>query len=170
MGTSWILSNAKLHHSVVEWAKLGVVQPCPSNSSCLRSVRDLPQDSWGKVHNEGHIGMHQLSGSLHFITIDVTAGFFQLLLKPNSRLYTSFTVSGKGLNKDTNGSLRAPTIFQRLMEKMVQYVSNTLVYIDDLLLHSGQHPSHLKQLNRVLSCLAQHGIKMNLSRGIFGSL
>ena len=36
------------------------------------------------------------SGSLLFMTIDFTAGFWQMLLKPKSRPYTAFTVPGKG--------------------------------------------------------------------------
>ena len=44
-----------------------------------------------------------------------------------------------------------------------------IVYIDDLLLHSENHPSHLKLLDQVLRRLVQNGIKMNLGKCVFGS-
>jgi hypothetical protein len=55
------------------------------------------------------------------------------------------------------------------MEKVVQGIQNVLVYIDDLLLHSGHHPEHLKLLDEVLFRLVHNGIKMNLKKCIFGS-
>jgi hypothetical protein len=55
------------------------------------------------------------------------------------------------------------------MEKVVQGIQNVLVYIDDLLLHSGRHPEHLKLLDDVLFRLVHNGIKMNLKKCIFGS-
>jgi hypothetical protein len=67
------------------------------------------------------------------------------------------------------GLLGAPASFQRLMEKVVQGIQNVLVYIDDLLLHSGRHPEHLKLLDDVLFRLVHNGIKMNLKKCIFGS-
>ena len=46
---------------------------------------------------------------------------------------------------------------------------NVIVYIDDLLLHSENHPLHLELLNQVLRRLVQNGIKMNLEKCAFGS-
>ena len=48
-------------------------------------------------------------------------------------------------------------------------ISNVIVYIDDLLLHSENHNSHLDLLDKVLSRLVQNGIKMNLEKCVFGS-
>jgi hypothetical protein len=55
------------------------------------------------------------------------------------------------------------------MEKVLQGIQNVLVYIDDLLLHSGHHPEHLKLLDEVLFRLVHNWIKMNLKKCIFGS-
>jgi len=37
------------------------------------------------------------------------------------------------------------------METMVNGISNVIVYIDDLLVHSANHEEHLVMLNKVLS-------------------
>ena len=55
------------------------------------------------------------------------------------------------------------------METVVQGISNVIVYIHDLLLHSVNHHSHLGLLDQVLRLLVQNGIKMNVEKCVFGS-
>ncbi len=55
------------------------------------------------------------------------------------------------------------------MKIVVNGISNVIVYIDDLLVHSGAHEEHLITLNQVLERLVQHNIKINLQKCIFGS-
>jgi transposase InsO family protein len=180
----------ELHKSVAEWLKLGVVQPCRSKYNSplfcvakknggLRIVQDFRalnaktlEDKYSMKDIAECINEIGQSGSSLFTTIDLTAGFWQMLLEPKSRPYTAFTVPGKGQFQWVTtpmGLLGAPASFQRLMEKVVQGIQNVLVYIDDLLLHSGQHPEHLKLLDDVLFRLVHNGIKMNLKKCIFGS-
>jgi hypothetical protein len=47
------------------------------------------------------IGKISRSGSTIFTTIDLTAGFWQMILHPRARHYTAFTVPGMG---NSNGS------------------------------------------------------------------
>jgi hypothetical protein len=117
----------------------------------------------------GEIGR---SGSTIFSTIDLTSGFWQMLLQPKSRPYTAFTISGLGqfqLVTTPLGLLGSPASFQRLMETVVAGLSNIIVYIDDLLLHSSQHPDHIRQLDVLLTRLISHVIKINLEKCVFGS-
>jgi hypothetical protein len=67
------------------------------------------------------------------------------------------------------GLLGCPASFQRLMETVVHNISNVIVYIDDLLVHSASHKEHLATLGKVLQRLVQHNIKINLQKCIFGS-
>ncbi len=55
------------------------------------------------------------------------------------------------------------------METVVNGISNVIVYIDDLLVHSATHEEHIVSLNQVLEQLIQHNIKINLQKCIFGS-
>jgi hypothetical protein len=67
------------------------------------------------------------------------------------------------------GLLGSPASFQRLMETIVAGLSNIIVYINNLLLHSSQHPDHIRQLDVLLARLISHGIKINLEKCVFGS-
>ena len=180
----------EVEQNVAEWLKLGVVQPCRSKfnsplfcvmkkNGSLRLVQDFPalnakslEDKYSLKDVQECIDEIGQSGSTLFTTIDLTAGFWQMILHPKARQYTAFTVPGKGQFQWVTtpmGLLGAPASFQRLMEKVVEDIQNTQVYIDDLLCHSAEHPEHLDLLDQVLARLSRHGIKMNLNKCVFGS-
>lgn len=48
------------------------------------------------------------------------------------------------------------------METVVRGISNVIVYIDNLLVHSSDHEEHLKLLDQTLIRLEQNGIRINL--------
>jgi hypothetical protein len=117
----------------------------------------------------GEIGR---SGSTIFSTIDLTAGFWQMILHPRAHPYTAFTVPGMGQFQwvtSPMGLLGCPASFQRLMETVVHNISNVIVYIDNLLVHSASHDEHLATLSKVLQRLVTHNIKINLQKCVFGS-
>jgi hypothetical protein len=118
------------------------------------------------------IGKIGRSGSTIFSTIDLTAGFWQMILHPRARPYTAFPVPGMGQFQwvtSPMGLLACPASFQCLMETVVNGISIVIVYIDDLLVHSATHEEHLATLGQVLKHLIQHKIKINLQKCIFGS-
>jgi hypothetical protein len=118
------------------------------------------------------IGEISRSGSTIFNTINCTAGFWQMIMHPRARPYTTFTMPSMGqLQWVTSpmGLLGCPVSFQHLMETFVNGISNIIVYIDDLLVHSATHKEHLGTLSQVLRQLVQHNIKINLQKCIFGT-
>ena len=173
----------EVERHVAEWLKLGVVEPTRSkyNSPLFVVMKKnggvrLVQD-FRALNAASHIDKYSMrdvnecisevgrSGSTIFTTIDLTAGFWQMVLHPRSRPYTSFSIPGKGQFQwvcSPQGTLGSPASFQRLMETVVKGIANVLVYIDDLLLHSENHHSHIDLLDQVLRRLVQNGIKMNL--------
>lgn len=175
---------------VAEWLKLGVVQPARSKFNSpifvvakknggLRLVQDFRAlnaqthtDKYSMKDVSECIGEIGRSGSTIFSTIDLTSGFWQMLLQPKSRHYTAFTISGLGQFEwitTPMGLLGSPASFQRLMETVVAGLTNIIVYIDDLLAHSCNHEDHLHQIDALLQRLIQHGIKINLEKCVFGS-
>ena len=81
-------------------------------------------------------------GSTLFTMVNLMAGFWQMILQSKARQYTPFAVPGKGQFQWVTtpmGLLGAPGSFQRLMEKVVEDIHKTQVYIDDLLCHSADH-------------------------------
>ncbi len=175
---------------VLEWLKLGIIQPARSrynspifavmkkdgNVRLVQDFRALNNESFTDKYSMkdvseciGEIGK---SGSTIFSTIDLTAGFWQMILHLRARPYTAFTVPGMGQFQwvtSPMGLLGCPASFQRLMETVVHNISNVIVYIDDLLVHSASHEEHLATLNEVLQRLVTHNIKINLQKCVFGS-
>jgi hypothetical protein len=105
------------------------------------------------------------SGSGIFTTINLTTGFWQIILHPKSCPYTAFMVPGQGQYQwvtSPMGLLRFPASFQRLMETIVKGVPNLLVYIDDLLF------THTLMLNIyaywINSCVCLQGMKITLEK------
>ena len=119
--------------------------------------------------------MHRGNRSIRqhdFQYFDLTAGFWQMILHPRARPYTAFTVPGMGQFQwvtSPMGLLGCPASFQRLMETVVNGLTNVIVYIDDLLVHSATHTEHITALDQVLQRLVQHNIKINLQKCFFGS-
>jgi hypothetical protein len=93
-------------------------------------------------------------GSSIFSTIDLTSGLWQMMLNPECRKYTAFTLPGLEQfewNTSPMGLLGVPGSFQRLMEIVIHNLTNILAYIDDLLVHTKDHNKHLEILDQFLS-------------------
>ena len=55
------------------------------------------------------------------------------------------------------------------MEGVLRDISNILVYIDDLRVHTDTHERHLEILDQVLARLHKNHLKINLEKGVFGN-
>ena len=66
------------------------------------------------------------------------------------------------------GLRNAAQAFQRFMDQVLHAISNTYVYIDDILIASTTSEEHLRDLNSVFERLASHGIVINPSKCILG--
>ena len=112
------------------------------------------------------------AGSSIFSMIDLTSGFWQMMLSPECRKYTAFTIPGVSQfewNALPMGLLGAPRSFQRLMEMVIHNLSNILAYIDDILVHTKDHGKHLEILDELFTRYRKHGLKINLSKSFFGA-
>ena len=175
---------------VKEWLKMGVVQPTRSKYNSpifvvskkdggLRIVQDLRklnaqthEDKYSMKDISECIGEIGRSNSIYYSTIDLTSGFWQMMLEPHCREYTAFTVPGMGQYEWVSAPMGLhgmPASFQRLMEAVMQGIPNVLVYIDDLLIHSKTHEEHLETLNLVFTRMRAHNLKINLPKSFFGA-
>ena len=178
-----------IEKQVAEWLKLGIVQPTRSRYNSpifvvtkkdggIRLVQDFRAlnaqtyiDKYSMRDVQDCIDEIGRAGSTVFSTIDLTSGFWQMLLHPKSRPLTAFTVTGMGQFEFVTspmGLLGCPASFQRLMEAVTEGLRNIIVYIDDLFVHSHTHSEHRQQLEDLFTRLAQHNLKINLKKCFFG--
>jgi len=104
----------EVENHVLEWLKLGVIQPARSKFNSplfivtkkdggVRIVQDFRAlnaksvtDKYSMKDINECIGEIGRAGSTLFSTLDLTSGFWQMVLHPRSRPYTAFTVPGMG--------------------------------------------------------------------------
>jgi hypothetical protein len=180
-----------IEQSLDKWLKLGVVRQSNSlyNSPIfcvpkkqgqgLRIVPDFRQlnqhshiDKYTMKEINECIGDISRANSSIFTTLDLTLGFWQMKLEPESQSLTAFTIPSRGQFHWINspiGVLGCPASFQKLMEQVLRGLQNILIYIDNMLIHTDTHEKHLEALEQVLMRLHQHHLKINLDKCLFGN-
>ena len=111
-------------------------------------------------------GLHQLIDSVAskkiFSVIDLSNGFFNQLLEPESQDYTAFSVQGLGqfcYTRSAQGLVNSSAAFQRMLDYVIQGLSNTYAYIDDVIIASDSHEEHLKALRDLFLRFRKYNLK-----------
>ena len=113
-----------------------------------------------------------MAGSKIFSALDFTNGFWQMALQENSRPYTAFTLPGQGqfrFKVTAQGLMGAPASFCRLMDLILRDAENVLTYLDDVLIHSKDHKSHIGHLRAVIDRIGTANLRLNPKKCIFGA-
>ena len=110
--------------------------------------------------------LDQLSGCKYFSVLDLTAGYWQFKMDPNSKKWTAFKthVGGFEFVRMPFGLCNAGATFQPAMEKMLKGLPNASAYIDDLLIFSKTFEEHLDHLGKVLSRLREAKLKVKTNK------
>ena len=104
-------------------------------------------------------------------TIDLSSGFFQMGIAPESTKYTAFNTcfgSYKFLRLPM-GLSTAPNSFQLLMDKVLNGLTfkSTLCYLDDVVIVSDTFSSHMSDLTELFNRFRSAGLKLNPSKCMF---
>ena len=102
-----------------------------------------------------------LAGGKVFSKIDLSQAYQQLPLADESKKYIVINTH-KGLFRYTRlpfGISSVPGIFQRVMENILQGISNVTVYLDDILLSSATESEHMQLVDQVLEHLQKAGLR-----------
>ena len=107
--------------------------------------------------------LDQLRNAKFISSIDIKSAFWQVDLTPESREFTAFTIPGRGLyhfKRMPFGLTGAPATWQRIIDNVLgaDLQPNVFVYLDDIILVSGDFESHLKLLECVLDHLHPAGL------------
>ena len=112
--------------------------------------------------------LDQLGQARYFSTLDLSSGFWQVRIHPDSREKTAFTVP-QGLFEFTVmpfGLTNAPGVFQRLMQRVLMGLNPgdgpdfVSAYIDDVLIFSRTLEDHMRHLKMVMMRVIETGLKL----------
>lgn len=101
--------------------------------------------------------------------LDLSQAYHQVCLAEQAKQYVVVNTH-KGLfryNRLPYGVASAPEIFQRVMENVLQGLSHTVAYLDDILITCKDNVTHLKNLKEVLSWLEKAGLKLRKDKCLF---
>lgn len=113
--------------------------------------------------------LDRLVNSRLFSTLDLTSGYWQVPLHEDSKCKTAFQACGNQYQFEVLpfGLTNAPSYFQRMMNEIMKDL-DTVPYIDDTIIHSGDVAQHLHSLKRVLMRVIEYGLKLNPAKCKFG--
>jgi hypothetical protein len=110
--------------------------------------------------------LNKLHGSRFFTSLDCISGYWQIKLTERAKLISAFICS-LGLfsfKVMPFGLCNAGATFQRIMEIMLNKLTNSLAYIDDILTFSKTFEEHLKHLEILFEKLLETNIKVKTSK------
>ncbi|CAF4428623.1 unnamed protein product [Rotaria magnacalcarata] len=110
--------------------------------------------------------VYNLHGSVFFSTLDLTRGYYNVPMDEDSIPLTAFSTSRSHWEfiRMPFGLCNAGATFQRLMNLVLRGFtfswSQCICYIDDALILGSTFEEHYNNLHDVLTCQAQHGLKI----------
>jgi len=115
--------------------------------------------------------LDRLGTARFFTTLDLTKGYWQIPLSPESKEKTSFSTP-YGLYQIRTlpfGLFGAPATFQRLMDRVLRpHTAYAAAYLDDVIIHSDSWAEHVRQVGAVLGSLRQAGLTANPKKCVVG--
>ena len=110
-----------------------------------------------------------LATGKYFSKIDLTHAYQQMKLKEDSRHLVTINTH-RGLFRYTRlpfGVASAPSIFQKVMDTVLQGLPKVICYLDDILVSEATREEHLQNLENVLQRLQQYNIRAKRSKCVF---
>ncbi len=107
-----------------------------------------------------------------FSKLDLTSGFWQMSLHPDSREMTAFTIPGRGRfhwTVTTMGLKGSPASFARLMDTVMANVKGVICYQDDCLVHGQDAQQHMAALRNAFIRLKKFSLKLNAEKCDFAA-
>ena len=103
-----------------------------------------------------------LAGGTAFSKLDLAHAYQQVELDDESKQMATINTHKDlyRVNRLPFGVASAPSLFQRIMETVLQGIPSVFVYIDDILVTVRNLQQHLQNLKAVLVCLEKHGFRL----------
>ena len=106
-----------------------------------------------------------------FATLDLKEAYWQVPLDANSRELCTINTS-KGLFQLTRlpkGMKNSASVFQRVIESILEGISDVLVYQDDILVHATTPDQLAKRLSTIFRRFEEKGVTVNQSKSVLNA-
>ena len=117
--------------------------------------------------------VNELSESTIFTSTDLHSGFHQVKTtdEAKKKLAVVTEFGQYSWSRMPMGAKNCPSVFQRVMDKCFRSMptSSLVIYLDDLLLHTKDMPTHLLKLEEMLMLLQKNGLQLRASKTIFAA-
>lgn len=150
------------------WVSPIVTPPKPKDPDKVRLCVDMHQANTA-ILRERHLTptiddvIHELNGAKVFSKLDLTAGYHQPELHPDSRYITIFTTHlGLMRYKRLNfGICSAAEVFQITIRQILQGIAGVKNLSDDIIIYGATQADHDKSLTAVFQRLKEYGLTLN---------
>lgn len=174
--------KGEIQNQIDHMLEQGIIEPC--NSEWSSPVLLVPKKSNGEkkwrlvidyrklnnsVQNDKfplpniHEILDSLSGCIYFTHLDLSQGFYNVELEPNSRKFTAFHSGQFQMTRMPMGLKTSPNSFARMMTMAMAGLNyeKCLCYQDDLIIMGRGLLDHNKNLIEVLERLRTVNLKLN---------
>jgi len=115
--------------------------------------------------------LDELTGAQWFTSLDMTAGYHQILMNEDDQFKTAFQTHNGHFEYTVMpyGVTGGPATFQQTMNYILAPLlrKGVVVFIDDILIYSNTWSDHLAILQQVFDLFTEHQIKIKLSKCSF---
>ncbi|XP_061920399.1 uncharacterized protein LOC133661276 [Entelurus aequoreus] len=115
--------------------------------------------------------LDRLGTARFFTTLDLTKGYWQIPLSPESKEKTAFSTP-EGLYQFVTlpfGLFGAPATFQRLMDRVLRpHAAYAAAYLDDVIIQGNNWAEHVQRVGAVLESLRRAGLTANPAKCAVG--
>lgn len=181
--TASVYVQEKMHEEIDRMLKLGIIEPIerpeyqspifcvPKKNGKVRCTLDarhlnsVTRKQAYPSHNANRI-LTQLRGNTYLSTIDIKDAFYNILIRPEDRKYTAFSIPGRGsfcYRKMAMGLTGSVSTWCELADRVI---GNDLepycyVFIDDIIIATDDFDEHIRILETVLKRLNEAGLTAN---------
>ena len=110
----------------------------------------------------------RLAKAKYFTVLDLTSGYYQVPLDPNSSKYTAFICYLRLFEYLVlpMGITNATSTFQRMMNKVLNGLLYKIceVYLDDIIIYSNTLEEHINHVKQVIDRLKEYNLKIKISK------
>ena len=116
--------------------------------------------------------LNELCGSRYFMFFDTKSGYYQIELEQEHKEKSAFHVEYLGLyqyNRLPFGLCNAAVIYQRMMEQVLDSLSNTVcyIYMDEVIILGNSFEQLLEIIGQVLKRFHGHNLKISPKKCAF---